>query len=62
MTDCRLGCGEIAATTYPVDSSSGLWCSIHALRPGVPTEIGDGGDNQIVLHSNRCSRRHREIV
>lgn len=53
--------GEITASAYLVVSSSGSWCDIHVLKHSKSTTIGRGGDNQIVLHSNKCSRRHCEV-
>ena len=61
MLETALESGEITASAYLVVSSSGSWCDIHVLKPDMSTMIGRGGDNQIVLHSNRCSRRHCEV-
>jgi pSer/pThr/pTyr-binding forkhead associated (FHA) protein len=44
-----------------VVAAADSWCDIHPLVPGSRIMIGRGGDCQIVLHSNRCSRRHCEI-
>jgi len=54
---------EITASAYLVVASTGSWCDIHAFVLGAPVVIGRGGanQNQIVLHSDRCSRRHCEI-
>lgn len=61
MIEAPMESGEITASAYLVVASTGSWCDIHALVPGASVVIGRGGENQIVLHSNRCSRRHCEI-
>jgi pSer/pThr/pTyr-binding forkhead associated (FHA) protein len=61
MIEAPMDSGEITASAYLVVASAGSWCDIHSLVPGSPVVIGRGGENQIVLHSNRCSRRHCEI-
>jgi pSer/pThr/pTyr-binding forkhead associated (FHA) protein len=61
MVETPMESGELNASAYLVVASAGSWCDIHALVPGSPILIGRVGESQIVLHSNRCSRRHCEI-
>lgn len=61
MIEAPMESGEITASAYLVVASAGSWCDIHALVPGSPIVIGRGGESQVVLHSNRCSRQHCEI-
>jgi pSer/pThr/pTyr-binding forkhead associated (FHA) protein len=61
MIEAPMESGEITASAYLVVASAGSWCDIHALVPGSPLVIGRGGESQVALHSNRCSRQHCEI-
>lgn len=61
MIEAPMESGEITASAYLVVASTGSWCDIHTLGSGASVVIGRGGENQIVLHSDHCSRRHCEI-
>lgn len=61
MVEAPMESGEVTASAYLVVASAGSWCDIHPLVPGAVIVIGRGGDSQIVMHSNRVSRRHCEI-